>query len=126
MKFSKGFTVIETIIILAVIIILVGIALPKYYQIRDRDRLITAENFANSLATASTLNFAECKHGNSINCKKITCCDDLKTLLPNNLPSEMTVTQKAGTPFPTIPGSIVECQVNFYSTTAAFKAIVNP
>lgn len=126
MKHNKGFTIIESVIILVVVLILVGIALPKYFELQNRDKLSTAENFANSLAAASAVNFAECKHGNMDNCKKIASCKDLATLLPNQLPDGMTVTLKSGTPFPTISGSIVECQVNYGSVPVNLKAIVTP
>lgn len=126
MKCNKGFTLAEVIIILVVVLILIGIALPKYYEIRNQDRLTVARNFANSLATASALNFEECKHGASSNCKKVAACEDLSGLLSNPLPKKMSITLKSGTPFPTTSGSIVECQVNFYSQSVSFKAIANP
>lgn len=117
---------IEAAIIIIVIAILAGFAIPKYLDARDASRLNTARNFANGMAVASSINYTECRTGNTADCVKILNCSDFAILLPQKLPSDMHIILKPGTPFPTVPGTVAECQVIYGSQPLDFKAIVNP
>lgn len=126
MKSAKGFTLIEAIIILVVVAILAAIAIPKYLSLHNEKMLKIAGNFANAMATASALNYDQCKAGDTVNCKKTLKCSDFATLLPEKLPKRMSIVLKQATPFPAEPGQIVECQIIFGPTPVDFKAIANP
>lgn len=123
---NKGITFIELLIILVVVVILFGFALPKYLSIRDRDRLKSAEDVANLVAAASTLNYKECNAGIIENCKKINSCSEFSSLITTKLPRGMLLTNKPGIAFPTIAGTTAECLVTYASKPVEFKAIANP
>ncbi|MEM3828297.1 MAG: prepilin-type N-terminal cleavage/methylation domain-containing protein [Conexivisphaerales archaeon] len=48
----KGFTLIELMIVIAIIILLVAVAIPQYARIQDRARIAAVENDLKGIATA--------------------------------------------------------------------------
>jgi MSHA pilin protein MshA len=86
----KGFTLIELVIVIAILGILAAVAIPKLFNITGDAQTAAVAGVAGALASASAENYAV-RSEKATNGQVVANCTDVGSLLQGGLPSGYTV-----------------------------------
>jgi len=87
MKNNKGFTLIEMIIVVAILAILVIILIPNILGLINKNKEQSCNNIVESIEKAASIYVSDNKYELGINCTNNTKEIELKTLIDNKLVS---------------------------------------
>jgi MSHA pilin protein MshA len=87
---NKGFTLIELVIVIAILGILAAVAIPKLFSITGDAQTAATAGVAGALASASAENYAV-RTEKSTNGQSVVNCSDVGSLLQGGLPSGYTI-----------------------------------
>lgn len=117
LKTQKGFTLIELVIVIAIVGILAAVAIPKYIDLVSEAQQAATTAVAGALSSANASNYGSRKASSSLGVS-ISNCTDVSNALQGGLPSGYTIT--AGS---VSADSSVSCTLTGPgSTTATFTA----
>jgi MSHA pilin protein MshA len=91
---NKGFTLIELVIVIAILGILAAVAIPKLFSITGDAQTAATAGVAGALASASAENYAV-RTEKSTNGQLVANCTDVGSLLQGGLPTGYTITSAA-------------------------------
>jgi MSHA pilin protein MshA len=87
----SGFTIIELVVVIAILGILAAIAIPKFFNISGDAQTSAVKGVAGALSAANAENYAV-RTEKTTNGGAVTNCTDIGTLLQGGLPSGYTIT----------------------------------
>lgn len=117
MRKSRGFTLIELVIVIAIIGILSAVAIPKFIDLGSEAQQAATNAVAGALGSANASNYGARKLSSSLGVA-VTDCTDLANALQGGLPTGYTITSAA-----VAADTDVTCTLNGpSSTTATFNA----
>lgn len=113
----QGFTLIELVIVIAIIGILSAVAIPKFINLQSNAQTATTNAIAGALGAANATNYASRKLSSSLGVA-VANCTNLANALQGGLPSGYTITSAA-----VAADTDVTCTLTGpSSTTATFTA----
>ena len=116
-KATQGFTLIELVIVIAIICILSAIAIPKFINLSANAQTAATNAIAGALGAANASNYAARKLSSALGIA-VTNCTSLSSALQGSLPTGYTITSTA-----VAADTDVTCTVTGpSSTTAIFNA----
>lgn len=116
-RLMKGFTLIELVIVIAIIGILSAVAIPKFINLSANAQTAATNAIAGALGAANASNYAARKLSASLGVA-ITNCTNVANALQGGLPSGYTITSAA-----VAADADVTCTLTGpSSTTATFNA----
>jgi MSHA pilin protein MshA len=114
----KGFTLIELVIVIAILGILAAVAIPKLFNITGDAQAAATAGVAGALASASSENYAV-RSEKSTNGQTVANCTDVGLLLQGGLPTGYTIASLA-----IAAGVTASCTVTGPGpTTGTFSAV---
>jgi MSHA pilin protein MshA len=115
--YKSGFTLIELVIVIAIIGILSAIAIPKFIDLASNAQTAATTAIAGALSAANSSNYAARSSNSSLGVS-IANCTDVATALQNTLPTGYTITSAS-----VAVNASVSCTLTGpNSTTATFTA----
>lgn len=116
-KGSQGFTLIELVIVIAIIGILSAVAIPKFINLSSNAQTAATNGIAGALGAANASNYAARKLSSALGVA-VTNCTSVGNALQGGLPSGYTITSAS-----VAADTDVTCTVTGpSSTTATFNA----
>ena len=114
---AKGFTLIELVIVIAIIGILSAVAIPKFIDLAANAQTAATTAIAGALSSANASNYGSRKASTSLGVA-ISNCSDVANALQGGLPSGYTITSGAVS----VDTSVSCTLTGPSSTTATFTA----
>lgn len=114
---NQGFTLVELVIVIAIIGILSAVAIPKFINLSSNAQSSATNAIAGALSSANQINYAARKVSTSLGVA-VTNCTSVSSALSGGLPSGYTITAAA-----VAVDTNVTCTLTGpSSTTATFSA----
>ncbi|MES2356383.1 MAG: type II secretion system protein [Pseudomonadota bacterium] len=95
MKSSKGFTLVELVIVIVILGIMAAVAIPKFVDLGPQARNAAAAGVAGAIASGSTTNYAQRKATNGVSGTALTIANVCTTALAGSLATGVTITAAA-------------------------------
>src|SRR3990167_9119651 len=92
-KRKIGFTLIELVIVIAIIGILAAVAIPKFINLSSNAQISTTAAVAGALSAANGTNYASRKINESLGIT-VANCTDVANALQGGLPNGFTITSQ--------------------------------